>query len=371
MLTATAAYRAALPKLHKRATVIRVFHGGVDVTPESGIPLSAGIVRASLNSRVTRTADLVLPSTFYPVNDTDLLSPTRAVLKIFTGIEYGDGSQEIFPVFTGRVSTPTRERDGRLRLRCDDLAADVVAQRFDIPGSSIAGASTVGEIRRFIAQVLPTAPFVDGDVVDQPVPALTWDDDRGRALDELAASVQGRWYALGDGSFTVRRYPYAGQTPVGRIADGEDDGNGGGLISGADISRSREGVANSVTVISERIDGSPPVYVTVRDTEPGSPTLYGDLYGRVSAVLRPQTPLTQAAAEALARRVLASTTALTQQWSVTMVPDATLEPGDALTMLYDDILSVQVIDSISYPLTTQGVMDLQCRSVSDVEGTIV
>lgn len=373
MLPTTAAYRAALPYAHGRVTLVRVFHGTEDVTPPGGIELSEGDVTASLNSRVTRVANLSLPATYFPWETDDLLSPDRATLRISTGIRHGDGTTEMFDVFTGRVATPARTTDRRCALRADDLAADVVAQRFDTAQSTIPGTSTVAEIRRFIAQVLPDAvtTFDPGDVTDQPVPDLTWDDDRGAALDDLASSVQGRWYFLGDGTPTVRRYPYAGQVPALRIADGEPDGNGGGLLSEAEISRTRDGVANSVTVISERIDGSGPVYATVRDTSSGSPTLYGPLYGRVNAILRPQSPLGQAAAETLARQTLTSTTALGQQWNVEIVPDASLEPGDVILLQEGTHSSVQVIDTIVYPLTTTGSMRLSCRSVSMVEGVTV
>ena len=371
MLTATPAYRAALPLPHARATLIRVFHGDEDVTPPGGLPFSAGVVSAALNARVTRTVNLTVPREFYPETALDLLAPERASLQILTGIGYGDGSAEMFPVFTGRVASVTRDRRGRVTLRGDDRAADVVALRFETPTASIAGSSTVAEIRRFIAQVIPGVDFAPEAVDDQPVPQLAWDDDRGRALDELAASVQGRWYFLGDGRATVRAYPYAGALPVIRLADGEPDGNGGGLILGADRSRSRDGAANSVTVISERIDGDPAVEVTARDVDPSSPTFYEGLYGKVTAVLRPQTPIGAAAAGALARQTLALTTALGDQWTIEAVPDATLEPGDVITVEYDGANSVQVIDSISLPLAVQGTMTLQCRSSSDVQGAMV
>lgn len=370
MLTATAAYRAALPLPHARATEIRVLHGAEDVTPAGGLPFTAGSVTGSLNQRVTRSASLTLPAEWYPDTAAGLLAPERAHLKIYTGIRYADLTTEMFPVFTGRVASVSVDW-GVCTLRGDDLGADVVAQRFSSPQASIAGSSTIGEIARFIADVLPGVPFDSGDVIDQPTPHLVWDDDRGRALDELAASVQGRWYFTGDGTATTRLYPYTDQVPVLRIADGEPDGNGGGLISGAVRSRSRDGAANSVTVLSERIDGSAPVEVTARDMEPASPTYFEGLYGRVTAVLRPQTPLGPAAAGALARRTLALTTALTDQWTVDTVPDATLEPGDVVLLEYRGVASVQVIDSLTYPLTTDGVMRLSCRSVSSVLGTLL
>lgn len=368
MLTATAAYRAALPLPHRRHTVVRVFHGDQDVTPVDGIRLSAGSVRASLNSRVTRSVDLTLPADYYPATATDLFAPERAQLRILTGIAYGAGTVEVFPVFAGRVADVAQAANGAVTVRGDDRAADVIAQRFETPQSSIAGSSTLAEIRRFITQVLPDAMFAAENVIDQPTPQLAWDDDRGRALDELAASVQGRWYALGDGSFTVRLYPYADTPAVLRLADGEPDGNGGGLISTAVRSRSRDGAANSITVLSERISDGTTVEVTVRDMEPASPTYYNGLYGRVTAALRPQTPLELAAAEALARRTLTATTALTEQWTADIVPDATIEPGDVIDMEYRGGRSRQVVDSVTYPLTTAGAMQLGCRSVSSVTG---
>lgn len=368
MLPTTSLYRPALPMPHQRHTLVRIFHGAQDVTPADGVPLSAGHVRASLNSRVTRTAELVLGADFYPQTATDLLAPERASLKIFTGIEYGNGLTEIFPVFTGRVHDVAQAPDGAVTVRGDDRAADVIAMRFESPESSIAGSSTIAEIRRFITQVLPDATFGGDTVIDQPTPALAWDDDRGRALDELAASVQGRWYALGDGTFTVRLFPYADAPAVLRLADGEPDRNGGGLLSGVTRAKTRDGAANSVTVISERISDGVTVTATARDMEPASPTYYNGLYGRVTATLRPQTPLEHAAAEALARRTLTATTALTEQWTVDMVPDASIEPGDVIDMQWRGGRSRQVVDSVSYPLTTANTMQLGCRSVSLVQG---
>lgn len=371
MLTATAAYRSALVLPARRETIIRVFHGTDDVTPADGIPLAAGSVTASLNSRVTRTATLTVAPQLYPELVTDLLAPERAELRIFTGIGYSNGSAEVFPVFRGRVADVTQAPDGNVTIRGDDRAADVIAQRFEFPQSSIAGSSTLAEIRRFISQVLPDATFTGEDIDDQPTPDLTWDDDRGRALDELAASLHARWYALGDGSFTTRRLPYADAPAVGRYADGLPDGNGGGLLSEVSRSRSRDGAANSITVISERISDGTTVEATARDMEPASPTFYNGLYGRVTATLRPQTPLALAAAQALAVATLKATTALTDQWSVSMTPDATLEPGDVIDLEWRGARTRQVIDSITYPLTTAGAMALGCRTVSAVQGTDV
>jgi hypothetical protein len=117
-----------------------------------------------------------------------------------------------------------------------------------------------------------------------------------------------------------------------------------------------------VTVVAERIDGTTPIRVTARNSDPSSPTRFGDLYGRVSQVVKIQTPLTSAAAQALAVQQLAAQSALAEQWSVQMVPDPTLEPGDTVRLSYRGQSAEQVIDAITYPLTTDGLMSLTTRS---------
>jgi phage FluMu protein gp41 len=133
-------------------------------------------------------------------------------------------------------------------------------------------------------------------------------------------------------------------------------------------------VANSITVVSERIDGTDPIRVTVRNNDSTSPTQFGDRFGRISQVIKIQTPLTASAAQQLAKKQLTAMSALAEQWSVQMVPDATLEPGDTVRLTYRGQSSVQVIDSITYPLTTDGLMTLNTRSsiappASAAEGT--
>jgi len=374
MLPTSALYRAALPMPHRRETWLRVFHGGAEVTPggSEGVPITAGSVSASLNGRVTRSATFATDASFFPRLPTDLLSPYRAVVQIWTGIGYGDGTRELFPVFTGRIQDATLNGEGEVTFRGDDLASDVIGMRFERPANTIPGNSIVSEIQRFILQVLPAATFAANDVIDQATPRLIWDDDRGKALDELAAAVQGRWYALGDGSFAVRRYPYQGGTVVLSLSDGTPDLTGGGLITDASVTISRDGVANSVTVISERIDGSPPILATARDIREDSPTEWGDLFGRIAITVRPQTPLSVSSAGLLAVDQLGAVLALAEQWSVSIVPDAALEPGDTVDVSYRGLVTRQIIDSITYPLTTAGTMTLGMRGIQpDLSGQLL
>lgn len=355
MLTASALYRQALPNSVRRVTRVEVFHDGVRVA--DWLPFVVGSVSAALTSRVTRTLTLQVEPSLYPDDPSDLLSPTVAVLRVSTGIGYPDGSYEIFPVFTGRVWEARQEADGGVVVEGQDLAADVIGFQFEQPEPSQTGSAVVTEIQRLIREALPSAVFGVSDVSTATVPALVWDQDRGKALDDLAQAVQGRWYALGDGSFVVRQYPYSVGVPVLTLKD-----RSGGTVMTATRSRSRDGVANSVTVVSERMDGTEPVRVTARDTAPGSPTLFGESYGFVSKTIKVQTPLTTTQAQQLAITQLTASVALNEQWSVSCVADSTIEPGDTLALEYRDAASVQVVDSLTYPLGTDGPMQISTRS---------
>lgn len=355
MLTASAQYRAALPFPHRRETRVEVYHDGVRVM--DNLPIVDGRVTASLTARVTRQLGLTVDPQYFPVLDTDLLSPTRAVLKVSTGIGYPDGTREIFPVFVGRVRDIARDGRGGVSLTASDLAQDVIDARFEQPRPSNAGVFITAQIQTLITEALDSATFGTNDVPQATTPILVWDEDRGQALDDLAQAVRGRWYALGDGSFVVRAYPYSVSTPVLAIRDGF-----GGTLKDASVRKSRSGVYNSVTIRSERMDGSAPIRATARDSSPSSPTFYGPLYGKVAQIVKVQTPLTLADAQALAAATLSASSALSEQWEAECVPDATMEPGDTITITSRGITGTQIIDNWSLPLLPGPAMRLGTRS---------
>lgn len=356
MWPSTLTYQAALRQPHRRAVQVDVYD--INGQPRLlGLRPSTGNVTASLTNRVTRTATFTMTRDLYPLTADDPLSPEHAVVHIRAGIQYGTGQQEMFPLFVGRVWDATLGADGQVTFNCQDLAADVVAYRFEQPRTTVAGL-TLAEMRRMILEAVPQAQFGTDTVVDAPTPqSLTWDEDRGEALDDLAQAVGGRWYALGDGRFVVRPFDYA----LGPVAQALHDGPRGLLID-ALVPRSRTGVSNSVVVVSERSDGTDPVRVPARDTATGSPTRFGGLFGRVSEIIKVQTPLSFPQAQTLAVTQLQASTALTRQWSASVVPDYSLEPGDTVDLSFMHVADLQIIDSISYPLDTGDAMGIQTRA---------
>jgi hypothetical protein len=347
MLTGPSAYAAALKGPHRRAARLDVLDIDGNVRA-SDVRISSGAVTANLTNRVTRSASFTLPTEWFPRTPADPLSPYAAVVRIRAGLALGTGLEIMFPVFTGRVYDARLSADGVATFRADDLAADVVAARFEQPVSSLRSspfANQSTEARRLILQALPQATFGTDDIEPTRIPDLVWDEDRGQALDDIAESAGARWYALGNGDFVLRRFLYEPSTPVVEFLDGPQ-----GLLSRADVSVTRDGSANSVVVVSERMDGTDPVRVVRRDVASGSPTRYGGLFGRVVQVLKIQTPLTQNEATTLARTQLTAAVALTEQWSCDVVADHRVEPGDTARLRYRGVQADQIIDGITYPL---------------------
>lgn len=354
-LPSTALYQLVLRQPHKRVVRMQVTDIDGVVRASDLVPLT-GSVTAKLTERVTRSASFSMESSFYPVTADDALSPEHAVVHISAGVGYGDGTEEIFPIFTGRVIDANRSDDGSVHFDCDDLAADVIGYQFEQPRTTTQ-TMTLAEIRALILEALPQATFGTDDVVDQATPRLTWDTDRGQALDDLANSLGGRWYALGNGDFVVRTFNYQLGPVVQSFLDGP-----GGLLTSAGQTRSRSGVANAVVVVSERTDGTNPVRVPVRDVSPASPTFFGGKFGRVSQIINVQTPLTSTQAQVLGQTQLAASTALREQWTASVVPDHTMEPGDTVELRHRGLTSTQLIDEISYPLTVGDDMTLGTRA---------
>jgi len=366
VLPSTAVYKSAIHAPHKVAFEVDLYAGPAGALLESNVPVFGGSITANLAHRVTRSGTFSVGPEFWPTSAADPLTPYQTVASIRAGIEYGDGSREMFPIITGRVGDLTRNANGDVTARIDDLAADVLDYRFISPHPSTIRITVLSQIERLISEVLPSAVFGPHQVTDPfaQTPELVWDEDRGKALDDLAETLGARWYALGDGTFVVRAYPY----DVGAVLQTFADGPSGLLVSGTP-SVTRDGAANSVTVVVERFDGGAPFRVTAQDASPGSPTRWGGPFGTITRIIKVQTPLTTGQATQYARAQLNASTALASQWSAAVVPDYTMEPGDTVRLTSRGVSEVQLIDSITYPLAP-ATMSLSTRAYVRAQGTL-
>jgi len=356
-------YRSALAAPHLLSARIDVYDGyGTDAELlAENIPFTSGTVNATLASRVARTLSFGIDADWYPATQTSALALYGHVVRAYRGIEMGDGStQYVFPVFTGRIQYVQKNSAGQVQVECSDPGADVVDFGFENPENSSAGSLVPDEVKRLINQVLPGIGFGTFDDYTEVVKALTWEQDRGSAQDEMAFSVGSYWYALADGQFVLRKYPWTvSSAPVATLADGE-----GGIVTSWAVSRARSTVFNSVVVTGERLNGDAPALGIARDTTPGSATEYGGTFGVRTEFLRLQTPGTDGAAQTAAEDALRRDISLQESWSWDMIPDPSVELGDVITLDVDGQIGlIQVVEGFTIPLDLTGPMTVSGRSL--------
>jgi hypothetical protein len=328
---------------------------------EGGLVFYSGTVSASLNSRVTRTLQMTVPLDLYPSAVTDLLAPFGNEIRVFRGVDLADGSAKyVWPVFRGRIREVSKSaRGGSTSVLCSDRAADIVDHEFVSPQNSQTINTVYTEFVRLIRDALPDAQFGTSDTFVTPVKTLTWELSRSAALDEMATSASALWYALADGSFVMRKFPWTQpNTPVVSLTDGP-----GGSVNDWSATRSREDIYNVVTVTGERLNGDAPVYATQSDLNPASPTYINGGFGVRSLLSRLQTPSTEVGAQGAAATLLATSVAPVEAWSLSVTPDASLELGDALLLGLDGREVVQVVSGFTMPLDLVGEMIVSTRSL--------
>lgn len=361
-------YRSILAASHRRYLRAEVWSSnglllGVPVQfsgqPEGGVVATSGSVSATLNSRVSRNMSIGVPFELYPVLPTDLLAPFGNELRLFYGVTLGDSSDEyVWPIFRGKIDTVTQSSGG-VSITAMDRAAEVIDVGFVSPQNSVPQNTIYEEFVRLVSDAVGNATFGASDTFGGFVQPLTWEFDRGSALDEMAKSVGAIWFALADGSFVLRRYPWAvAAPPVLTLTDGD-----GGTVIDWSVSRSRSSIFNVVTVSGERLNGDAPVFATAQDDVPGSPTSIFGNFGVRSRLERLQNPSSAGGAQTAADALLRTYVTPTEQWSLQLVPDAALELGDVVRLLINGRDVIQVVTDIALPLDLSASMTVLTRSL--------
>lgn len=370
-----AQYRDALVRPHNVYNRVDVLARDGTVL-YSGLPFIDGSVRATLNSRVARVLSLTVDRSWFPlqtngsIDTSGLLTPFGNRLRAYRGITYGDGSLATFPVFYGRIEQVQMARAGNLSLSANDLAADVVDAHFESPQSSVPANTISTEFRRLVRDALPDAVFGTSDLTGTKIAPLTWQSDRAQALDDMSATISMLWYPLADGSFVQRLTPWTnpGQTAQITLTDGTNAAPGAnGAVADWTITVSRTGVYNSVVFASERQDGTAPVHAIARDLFATSPTYYLGNFGRKPLLIQNQAAMTQSQCLSAAQSALKVATAITQTWDpLSIVPDASLELGDLVSVQAEGAASVQAVVGFTLPLRETGDMSLNLRAYAPV-----
>jgi len=324
------------------------------------IPFAGGSVSATYQSQVARTASLTVDREVYRQYRMTVLSD-QVMIRV------GVRGLPMIPVFTGRLDSVTEDFEtGAIDIECVDRGADVVRARFEVPYSTNGLYTVTQDMEAILIDV--DGGFVasiDPHIVDAIDPVQVFEEDRGEAMDKLAASVNAIWMADRSGGFTIFRNPYSfTMEPPGVVTI--TNGVGGSTVT-ANRAVSREEVANSVTVVVERSDGTPPIHVTVKDIDPASPTFWGGPFGKQNVIINNQTPTNESEARNMASRSLQQRLAATRQMSITTPFYPILDPGDVIVVILDGEVGLQVVDRVDCPLDAPSQASISTREWQFIE----
>lgn len=365
MLSVSALAMEALRGPHQVYTRVEVWLDGVRQL--EGLPINGGSVRASLQSRVTRTLNLDVPPEWFPESPADLLAPFGTELRAYRGVSIGGNTTHpsyVWPVFRGPIGSIRWTTAGTCAIQAVDRAGDVAGAQFLAPISVTAGDRLHSRVQSFISEAVDDAEFAPFTLVDRILPTLAWDEDRGKALDDLAATAGGFWYALADGRFILTPVPWVYSDGVVDLTLDDTDP----ILRGASIEYSRDGVYNMFVARSERTDGSAPDRYVTQVTDAASPIRFDGPYGRRVLHHSVQGANNGAALQLIGETLKQRSQALAETWSAAIVPFPALELGD---LLYLDVVgptgkrrrSRQVVAGFTMPLTSSQDMSLDLRAL--------
>lgn len=305
------------------------------------LPIQGGNVEATLGTRAGRRATFATDRAYLPY-----VTPLGARVLIRTGIP----GIEMVPIFEGRIDSVPDDHTGNVQVQCAGRGQDVQDARFEVPFAVAPGTSLLVTLTQLLLDGTYLGSVeVDGIINDKPSSVLVYEEDRGGACDDIARTLQVIWESGRAGQFRIFPNPFAA------IAQPDEavllrDGIGGTLVT-INRTTSRTLIYNSVTVVVERTDGSAPMRVTARDNDATSPTFWSGPFGRQNLVVKTQAPLTQVDTASLAGRLLSQSLALARSWTITIPHYPLLDPGDVVIVWWNNEVTAQVVESITYPLS--------------------
>lgn len=343
----------------------------VDGYGDDGLPVYGGQVQVDGTKQVRRTLAGVT------VDATDdmwaLLSPVGTELRAFRGFTYLNGERDVVPlgrfVIPNLAETYGGDWDGRIGSAPDRMAL-VQRARFTTPRSFPVGFPIWLVISTLLEEVLGPVTNLSTSQAPLPSPVL-YERDRGKAVDELAASIGAEVFAAPDGTPTIRDVPQLADLPVWAVDPGDD-----GVLYMATRERSYERTYSGVEASPAQIDGTLPFApVTVWDTDPTSPTYYLGPFGRVPYFFT--SPLLGNEGQALdaASARLQQVKAVRAQLAVDAECNPALADGDTIAVTLParqrdrpPVVERHLISALTVPLTVDGVQRIDTRSAApDVE----
>lgn len=365
-------FRAALATSH--VSVVRAQVCDVDGVVLATLQPLGGNVTVDLERSIRREAgdlSLVDPTGTLVVDDaTDLLSPLSGYeIRLYRGIEYASGTQELMPlgVFGWSKATVAEGSDG-LTITVNglqDRAAKIGRSRLASP-YAIASATAV----ETVVEQLLTRAYPDVDLgaglpeTGRTVPASAWavegDSDPWEDAYAVAADYGYRLSVNVDGEVVMDSIADVNTAdPIVEYGDSGLD-----VLLGISREWDIADTYNGVVAIGVGSGLAIPARAIAWDDDPNSPTYYQGSFGRRPRVYSSGRLVTKADAQRAADAQLARTLGISESVAFTALVDPSLDVGDRVRLRRSTlgINGTYRIDRLDIPLGPDGAMGVEART---------
>lgn len=283
MITRSARFDKALTQDHQEIFRADLWFNNEKIRE---IEVLSGSLTVDGTAQVLRRTDMVLSGhnelniPGYAFTDSDRLWPVGSLIKLYSGIKYGDGTEEFLPQGVFRTSKPrsVESNDGDLNTSLEgyDLSAQVSRNRWVDPWVVSAGANVRTEIIRILQDRLPNYTFDFSAMQDTAytLPAMVLEhgasSDPWKQCQDMAISAGMELYFNVVGQPTMREVGVLQTIPDASY--NEDDGDCTLLDAERDLDEER---GYSGVVVTAQNPDSTPALAKVWDEDPTSATYVG------------------------------------------------------------------------------------------------
>lgn len=306
------------------------------------------------------------PPTLVPASAGDTLSPFGNELRLYRGVRYVDGTEELVPLGVFVITTTEISDDGNeltISVSGDDRSVRISRARWTRPYAIATGTNVATAIRAILQDRYPDVQtnFITTSATTSSL-VLGLDTDNDPWQDALKIAEAAGLDLYFDGEGVARLAPLPDVTSGAVVAE-YDEGVDGVTLS-ITKSLSSEGTYNGVIATGEGSDVVLPVRGEAWDEDPISPTYRYGKFGEVPAFYSSPMITTEAQAVATATALLGKYLGADEAVQFGLVVNPAHDVGDVVrfTSAAIKVDRVLVLDSFTVPLSPTESMSAIART---------
>lgn len=357
-------FRSALVQSHRVVSKVQVINGAGTLLAE--LPVNDGNIKIE-DVAIRRSVDVTLvdpDGRYTPGTSSDLLYPSGNELRLFRGIRFPDGTEELIPLGVFGITKVRTDDSGegfRIRVEGYDRARRVQRARLT-SNLSIAIGTNYGTA---IIGILNTAyPNIQTEfqATTRTTPNLNFEagKDPWKIAQDMATNIGYELFFDVNGICRGQPIPDYSSSSIAWAWD--EDEYDTALYYNRQLDNEQN--YNYVVVTGESPDNAAPVRAEARDEDPLSPTYIYGPYGIVTYFYSSQFIRTEAQAQDTADGLLNRVRGTMEQLDFSAIANPALDVGDVIRVIRSrsKIGAEFIVDKLSMSLSPSNAMNVSVRT---------